>query len=355
MAISGEERRELILKAVRETGGTVRLADLARRLGIPTVTVRRDVAALAEAGRVGRSHGFVSYRRSPEESAGESAQPRVVGLLVPSAGSYFDAVIEGARSAADARGVRLVLGIAPYQARDDRAQAERLLESGADGLLLTPNLLPGRPAEEHAWLDSLPVPAVLVERGAPEDGSPGSGLDTVNSDHRHGVFLALRHLAALGHRKVLLAARDDSWTAREVRAGYERAARLLGLEVLPVLDTLDATGRPADPEPLAGRIAEAAADGVRAVLVHNDQDAIQLPPLLRSHGLTVPEGLALIAYDDVFSALADPPLTAVAPPTRAVGETAVDLLLRRLSAGHHLPTHRITLLPSLCVRTSCGG
>ncbi|MFD0428907.1 substrate-binding domain-containing protein [Streptomyces zhihengii] len=40
---------------------------------------------------------------------------------------------------------------------------------------------------------------------------------------------------------------------------------------------------------------------MRAVLVHNDQDAIQLPPLLRAHGLTVPEDMALISYDDVYA------------------------------------------------------
>ncbi|MFD7578978.1 LacI family transcriptional regulator, partial [Kitasatospora sp. NPDC059817] len=50
-----------------------------------------------------------------------------------------------------------------------------------------------------------------------------------------------------------------------------------------------------------------------------------------------------------------PRLPPVAPPTRAVGETAVGLLLRRLTAGPDLPVHRISLLPALRIRTSCGG
>lgn len=306
MAISAEERRELILGAVRDLDGPVRLTDLATHLGIPAVTVRRDVAELAEAGRLGRSHGFVSLgrpqadgRADPRTGPGAGlSDPRTgppaaasgvrqytLGLLVPSVGSYFDALIAGARAAATAGGSHLILGIAPYEAGDDRAQAERLLESGADGLLLTPNLgpdltpglAPGRAGREHDWLDTLPVPAVLVERGSPGYGTPGAGLDAVSSDHRHGVLLALHHLAGLGHGSVLLAARGDSWTAREVRAGYEDGTRRLGLAPLPVLDTLGPDGRPTDPGELARRIAEAAAEGVRAVLVHNDQDAIQLP------------------------------------------------------------------------------
>ncbi|MFB6894488.1 substrate-binding domain-containing protein [Kitasatospora sp. NPDC056327] len=358
MAISGEERRRRIVTAVGELGGRVRLTELADRLGIPAVTVRRDVAALADAGQVSRSHGFVSLERpdaAPSPVATGPAGSGALGLLVPSVGSYFDEVIAGARAAATAAGARLVLGIAPYGAGGDRLQAERLLESGAEGLLLAPGLVPGREAGDYAWLDTLPVPAVLVERRSTTPDGPGSELDAVVSDHRHGVLRALRHLAGLGHGSVLLAARGDSWTAAEVRAGYQEGTRLLGLPDLPALDTLGPGGVPTDPELLAARIAEAVRGGTRAVLVHNDQDALRLPPLLRAHGLTVPADVALVAYDDVFAALAAPPLTAVAPPKRAVGGAAVDLLLRRLAAGGDLPVHRTALLPALHVRASCGA
>ncbi|MEV0187034.1 substrate-binding domain-containing protein [Kitasatospora purpeofusca] len=359
MAMSREERRRLIVTAVGDLGGQVRLKDLADRLGIPAVTVRRDIAALAEAGRLVRSHGFVSLDhpgpdRAPDHDGGPGAG-RTVGLLVPSVGSYFDEVIAGARAAATEAGARLVLGIAPYRAGDDPVQVERLLESGAQGLLLAPNLLPGRLSPACDWLDELPVPTVLVERRSPAPDGPGSRLDTVGSDHRHGVLRALRHFADLGHDSVLLAARGDSWTAEEVRAGYREGTRLLGLPELPVLDTSTAEGTQTDAAPLADRIAGAVATGTRAVLVHNDQDAIRLPPLLRARGLRVPEDVALIAYDDVFAALAAPPLTAVAPPKGAVGGAAFDLLLRRLTGSTDLPVHRTALLPVLRVRTSCGG
>ncbi|MFJ8478399.1 substrate-binding domain-containing protein [Kitasatospora sp. NPDC094011] len=356
MAISAEERRARILDVVCELG-SVRVTDLAERLGMPTVTVRRDVAALAESGPLQRSHGSVSL---PQGTAAGHRRPggagAVVGLLVPTVGSYFDEIIEGARSAATAAGARLVLGISPYEARDDRAQVERILGSGIDGLLFTPNWRPGS-ANEGDWLTKLPVPTVLVERRAAA-GAVAADLDAVVSDHRHGVLLALRHLAALGHRSVLLAARNDTWTAHEVRAGYQEAARLLGLETHPVVEVhpwgTDPMA-PADPEWLADRVAEHADQGVRAVLVHNDRDAIQLPPLLRTRGLRVPDDLALISYDDVFASLTTPPLTAVAPPKQAVGTVALDLLLRRLSTGADLPAHHIGLLPSLVVRSSCGA
>ncbi|MFI9819284.1 LacI family DNA-binding transcriptional regulator [Streptomyces sp. NPDC052013] len=351
MAASAHDRRARILDVVREAG-SIRVVELAERLGIPAVTVRRDVAALAGEGSLRRTHGSVSLPAGGEAGG----QGRLIGMLVPTVGQYFDEVIAGASDAATSAGARVILGIAPYGAGSDRAQVERLLESDVDGLLLTPGWTPGEGLVGSDWLGELPVPAVLAERRA-APASPAAQLDAVCSNHRHGVLLALRHLAGLGHEAVLLAARADTRTANEVRAGYAEAVRQLGLAELPVIDVPSPAGArsPGDDAELAGRIAEAARSGVRAVLVHNDQDAIQLPPLLRPHGLSVPEDLALISYDDVFAALSEPPLTAVAPPKRAVGAEALKLLLRRLDEGDSLPVHQVELLPTLKIRKSCGG
>ncbi|MFI2735156.1 substrate-binding domain-containing protein [Streptomyces sp. NPDC018711] len=350
MTVTAEQRRAHILDVVRELG-TVRVVELAERIGLAAVTVRRDVAALADAGLLHRSHGAVSLPATTTAAPGPAQSHRVIGMLVPTVGSYFDEIIDGARSAANAAGARLVLGISAYESSDDRAQVEQLIDSGVDGLLLTPNWKPGSHPENSMWIGDLRVPVVLVERRAAPD-SPFAELESVGSDHRHGVLMALRRLSSLGHDSVLLAAREDSWTAHQVRAGYEEATRLLGLVPQPVVDIRRPGG---DMEGVAVRIAEAVADGVRAVLVHNDQSAIQLVPLLRARGLRVPDDLALISYDDVFAALAAPPLTAVAPPKRAVGAAALELLLSRLGSGRDLPVHHVDLMPELKIRTSCGG
>ncbi|MCX5208421.1 substrate-binding domain-containing protein [Kitasatospora sp. NBC_00240] len=350
MTITAEQRRARILHVVRELG-TVRVMDLAERIDTAPVTVRRDVAALAESGLLRRSHGAVSMPLGTAAPVAATGRDRVIGMLVPTVGSYFDEVIAGARTAAAAAGARLVLGIASYESSDDRAQVDQLLDAGLDGLLLTPNWHPGGDIADSTWIRDLPVPAVLVERIA-APGSTAAGLPTVGSDHHYGVLLALRHLVTLGHESVLLAAREDSWTAHQVRAGYADATGRLGLEPRPVIEI----HRPGlDTDAVAERIAAEAADGVRAVLVHNDHEAIQLTPALRARGLRAPEDLALISYDDVFAALAAQPLTAVSPPKRAVGTAAVELMLRRLTDGPGLPVHHVRLLPRLKVRTSCGG
>ncbi|MFD3418859.1 LacI family DNA-binding transcriptional regulator [Streptomyces decoyicus] len=347
MVLTAEQRRARILEIVRELG-TVRVVDLAARLGLSAVTTRRDIVILADDGLVHRSHGAVSL---PSANRVGPARTLTVGVLVPTVSSYFDEVLTGARTAAANKGAHLILGIAPYGSGSDQDRVQRLLDSGADGLMLTPNWRPGCRPEDCAWITEIPVPVVLVER-RPDAGSATAVLDSVGTDHRHGVLRALRHLVSLGHDDVLLAARHDTWTAHQIRVGYTQAAPLLGLGKQPVFDISEDGG---DAERLADWVAEGASRGVRAVLVHNDQDAIQLPALLRARGLRVPEDIALVSYDDIFAALAAPPLTAVGPPKRAVGAAALDLLVRRIEAGPALPVHHLELLPHLTVRTSCGG
>jgi len=57
----GPDRRERILKAVRERG-TVRVSDLAEELDVSLMTVRRDIGVLADEGLLERIHGGARLR-----------------------------------------------------------------------------------------------------------------------------------------------------------------------------------------------------------------------------------------------------------------------------------------------------
>ncbi|WP_405856764.1 substrate-binding domain-containing protein [Streptomyces sp. NBC_00090] len=363
MRESAAERHDRLLALVRERG-TARVSELAERLGVSPVTARRDVEALAGQGLLDRVHGQVSWSRgqgAPE--AGRPGEGLVLGLLAPSATYYFAEVIRGAHEAAARAGARLVLRISDYRPEEDRARTEGLLAAGAEGVLVAPGW---RGPEDRLaygdWLAELPVPAVLLERRA-EPGSPLDGLDRVVSDHGHGVLLALRHLLDLGHSTPLLVARGDSPTALAVRAGYAEALRTLGLEEpRPVIDSVPAEADPEGFERAVRALHEAVRSGLAgAALVHNDVDAIEIVQRLGELGVRVPQDLALIAYDDEVAALADTPLTAVAPPKRQVGRYATELLVERLTeraaegSDEDVARRHLSLLPRLRVRASCGA
>ncbi|WP_299533033.1 substrate-binding domain-containing protein [uncultured Streptomyces sp.] len=367
MRETAAERHDRLLALVRERG-SARVSELATLLGVSPVTVRRDVEELAGRDLLDRVHGSVSWPRNgtepaaaPTAAAGPGGGP-VLGMLAPSATYYFADVIRGAHEAAARAGARLVLRVSDYRPEEDQARAEGLLGAGVEGLLLAPGWTRADdPAAYGDWITSMPVPTVLLER-RPPDGSPLGGLDRVCSDHAHGVLLAVRHLVALGHGAPLLMARADSPTALAVRSGYASALGFMGMR--PPQDVIESVPGQLSPEGFEKSVQElraAVASGTAAsALIHNDMDAIQVVQRLAELGVRVPQDLALIAYDDEVAALADIPLTAVAPPKREVGRRATELLVERLGRGPggadaDGPRRHLSLLPQLRIRSSCGG
>ena len=356
MRLSVDERHERILRLVQERG-SLRVADLAAELGVSAVTARRDVETLAELGRLSRVHGAVAWpeRTAPARGAetrelGLSAPSAVLGLLVPAASYYYAEVIRGAKAAAAAAGARLILGISDYRPEEDTAQIASMLGAGVHGLLLTPSWAAGSPTpEEERTILGLDVPTVLLERRA----APGTGtaeLDRVCSDHVHGACVAVRHLAELGRTRIALLARPGTPTSAFVRTGYQSGLVALGLDA-PVAGTAE------DFDERLKQVPDAVAAGaVDAVLVHTDTDAIVLLQHLQARGLRVPDNVALVTYDDEMAALADVPLTAIAPPKHALGEAAVGMLLQRLAEAPdgETPRRHLDLLPQLRVRASSG-
>ncbi|UUN30101.1 LacI family DNA-binding transcriptional regulator [Streptomyces sp. FIT100] len=355
-------RQDAILRAVRRNG-SVRVNDIAAELGVSTMTVRRDITALADRGAIARVHGGATLPRARPATAlspvsaplstqsyqsHTKRQQLSVGMLVPAASHYYRQVIQGAQAAAEPLGIRLTLGVSCYDPAEDRAQVERLLESRPDGLLLTPSR-PALSPEPSAltWISELPVPTVIVERHY----TPGTGpylLDSVSSDHELGAVRALDHLAGLGHRHIALLTCPTP-TSPWIRSGFDRAVGMLGL----VADTPRVADHLYDSaEELDAFLDAVTASGTTAVLAHPDEQAARLLQQALTRGMAVPDDLAIVAYDDELAALADIPLTAVAPARRAVGRAAVAALAQRLREGRDHVPQRTLLVPRLNIRSS---
>ncbi|MEU9706231.1 substrate-binding domain-containing protein [Streptomyces sp. NPDC047981] len=351
-----EHRHQAILRRLREEG-SLRVSDFAAELGVSPVTVRRDVEVLADRGLVARVHGGAMLPETWAETAPvEAAAParargreRVVGLVVPAADYYYPEVIKGAREAAAARNVRLVLDISGYDADEERAQVERMIGDGVDGLLVVPS-------GPRRWYEELPVPVVIVERRPEADEA--AGIDHVVSDHVHGARLAVRHLVDAGRRRLALLVRGASPTAPGIVEGFEAGVRAAGLTdpgAVTVLDIPDAAVGSREHDGPVEELLDAVAEGrVDAVIAHPDNEALALLRRLRARGLQVPGDVAVVAYDDEVAGLADIPLSAVAPAKYEVGSSAVELLVRRLDQPD-APRHRLFVLPQLRARSSSGG
>ncbi|MGW5860920.1 substrate-binding domain-containing protein [Streptomyces sp. NPDC055239] len=350
-------RRQRIL-AVVESRGEARLSDLADDLEVSVITVRRDVEDLAREGKLRRGHG-TARSVGPVERGAPRAEPVVQGgavaLMVPERHTYLYETMHGARSVLYEAGMRVALHIAPQVEGAERPLVERVLAEKVQGLLIAPRWRTAAEEEaDYAWLAASGVPTVLMER-RPRAGSALHAMDSVCTDHWYGIHLAVDHLVRLGHRRIVLAARDDSPTARALRAAFaEIAASRPEIEDWTVmLSAANAgPGRVREPLDLAARLREHGATGA---VLHGDVDALMLVQQLMDHGLRVPQDCSVVAYDDVVAALGSTPLTAVSPPKYEVGRTAARLLLRRfdeLAEPGAVTTQRAELLPELKVRGS---
>lgn len=363
MSTAGEplfslQRRERIMDEVREHG-SVTVSEMASRLSVSELTIRRDINALAQQGLVTRVHGGATLRSSIEPGltpglAGHdpTLTKYTIGMVVPSLDYYWPPIVNGARAQATQLRARFLLRASTYDVRDNRKQVEALINTpGMHGLIVAPDTAGDEGIEMLRWLDSLPIPVVLAERRV-RSAAAAQRLESVVSDHAAGAAQAVRHLYAVGHRRIGLLTQATNPTSSYVRRGWRKAIESLGLPADAA--DLDSSGfegpdREAAVDEVLRRCAET---GTTALLVLSDPPALLLEQHALDRGVRVPDDLAIVAYDDEVARFGDPAISAVRPPKQFVGREAVNLLIARLDAGPSRPAHRVRLNPELHVRES---
>lgn len=306
-------------------------------------TVRRAVGQLVDEGVVVRRQGSGTYV-SPR-----SRRPRrTIGVIVPSRSYYFPAVVEGIAEVADAAGVALRVVSSEYDDALEIRRIRELLAAGCSGLLITPTLHLTDPAARLDLLRSLPIPVVLMER-MPADGAPDDRLSAVCTDVVAGGYAAVRHLVGQGRRRIGFLGRGDTASADAAWRGFQRAVDDLALPDIPRAVVRRQTW---DHAALTDYAQRAVSTGLDGVVCLGDREATALLPRLRDAGLTTPDDVAVVAYDDEEAADAALPLTAVSPPKREVGRLATATVLRQMSRHDDRAPVRMLLQPVVRVRAS---
>jgi DNA-binding LacI/PurR family transcriptional regulator len=349
------QRQERLLDELR-LNGSVRVRDLARLFGVSELTVRRDIAVLAERKLLTRVHGGATLPVIAD--AHTRPVPRVptrftIGMVVPSLDFYWPPIVAGARAAAAALGVNVQLRGSSYDPEDDRRQITRLVESRQiQGLLLAPSLTGDHSDEMLTWIGQLRVPTVLVERQPARWAPTPRQIEWVSSDHALGVQIAVHHLYRQGHRRIGLVLSRGSPTSVHLTKGWHAVCAELDLPDDMLIRESVALQAPRHRELIAEILHRCASTRTTALVVHSDPDAISVTQFCTERGMSIPDDLAIVSYDDEVADLAQPALTAVRPPKNHVGRLAVELMLSRLLEGSKRPTQRVLVAPELVIRDS---
>ncbi|GAB2609354.1 LacI family DNA-binding transcriptional regulator [Pseudactinotalea suaedae] len=305
------------------------LDDVAALAGVSAKTVsnvllERPHVATATRDRVLEAVETVGYRVNRAGRGLASGRSGRIAIVVPNLHQpYFAETAERLILELAARGFTSTLRIAPDAASERDAVLTRTT-ADADGVIICPHYFVAD------FVDTALPDRPIVQLG----GAPAGVVDTVVMGEREGFEAVTRHLLDTGRRRLALVWNPFSSGEPEGSRyeGFVSAHRARGLEPDPdlMVSGSDWDRRASGYEAIAGLIRTGRTfDGVVAI---NDAVAVGALRALRSHGLRVPDDVALTGFDDTDqAAFTVPPLTSVSPESEDMARNAVDMLLERLN------------------------
>lgn len=329
-----------------------RLKDLAEQAGVSTATVSRVLNGKAGVSSQTRKSvlaalDVLGYDR-PEKLRTRSEG--LVGLIVPElTNPVFPALAQSIENSLAERGFTPLLCTQSPGGTTEDEYVEMLLEHGVDGIVF----VSGRHADTSASDDryqrlrSRGLPIVLVNGYA-----EGVDAPAVSVDDTVAVELAWRHLTSLGHERIGLAIGPDRYIpARRKLAAFTAALRRRE-PAADVADHVVTTLFTVEGGQAAG--GELIDSGHTAIVCASDLMALGAIRAARSRGLSIPEDVSVVGFDDSpLIAFTDPPLTTVRQPVTGMGEAAVSALVSEIS-GTRVPRTELLFHPELIVRGSTG-
>jgi len=330
------------------SGRAANIFDVARLAGGSHQTVSRVINDLpnvrpATRARVEKAIAELQYSPSPAARALVTRRTRTVGLVTPAISDFGPTSIAmNFNFAARAARYHVLSVSAPS---DDpagiRAVVDALLRQRVEAIVLV--------------VDDVSVLELVrsLEVGVPVVASASTARRSsliVSLDQYRGARSAVRHLAELGHERILhLAGPTNALDAIERARGWrdQLTAHRLDITEPEVGDWSPASGY---------RVGcELALEPGVAVFVSNDHMAIGLLSALRERGLRVPDDVSVVGFDDVPEATyLLPALTTVRQDFGTLGQIIMQKVLiaieepETVTEDTPLPTH-------LIVRQSTGS
>jgi LacI family transcriptional regulator len=327
--------------------------DVAKRAGVSPVTVSRVInnagnVSQATREKVGRAIEELGYVPSVAARSLRSKRTRSLALIVPDVTNVFwTTVARGVEDAAQSSDYSVFL----YNTDEDPAKQLRCLDVIAsqrvDGVIIAPY---DSDVRNLARLRSRDIPTVVIDRRV-----EGLEVDSVCSDSISGARALIQHLIGLGHKRIAVISGPMSTSTAEDRVtGYCLALTEAGLPLDPRL-IKRGEFRTVSGEHLTRQLLD---EELRptAIFATNNAIAMGVIDALDKRGLSIPQDMALVCFDDLPDASRFLPfLTVVVQPAYDMGVNAAQLLLSRLEAKVKLPPRHVVLPTRLIIRYSCGS
>lgn len=322
---------------------------IAERAGVSVSTVSRvlnNVAGISETvkQRVWDAAVELGYQRNGAKSTRRIQNVCLLtSLPLSSSLDPFHAdVLNAVEQACGREGFHLSYVTFGRQLPDAMMVLERLRQNPVDGLLLLS--LDEREIIEQILAMNLPTVMINVDRRE-------LPVDTFLPDNRQGALLAMRHLLAHGHQRILHITRTERRTLRRRSDAYQAVLAEAGLSYDPQLVVEVQLNAEATYQEMKFRLAQRGLD-FTAAFCANDLAAMGFMRAAQEAGLRIPEDVSVVGFDDIGSvAFLSPPLTTVRIETAELATLAVGRLRDR-SVTPSLTPIRVALMCRLIERQS---
>lgn len=309
-----------------------RITDVARLAGVSTATVSRALSkpdtvaestrnAVLEAARESGYRVNLSARNLRRQRTG------AVVVLVPDLGNpFFSRILSGIEEGLSKADLNMLVVDTRQAHLKPQLVLSHLHATRADGIIALDGSLPD--AVLSATLSGPDAPPIIFAC----EWSPADRFPSVRVNNGNGAQLAISHLADLGHRSIgmICGPKGNVLTsARSEGAATELAARGLAFDPAHVFDgnfSIEAG-------------AEAAAawldlpDRPSAMFCQSDQMAFGFISQLARHGISTPEDVSVVGFDDIDIARRFiPALTTIRQPRTALGLAAAEILIQHIEA-----------------------
>ncbi len=297
------------------------LNKIAAEIGVSAATVSNALSGKGRVSaelieRIRAKASEVGYVPSQAGRALRTGRTGVLGLVLPDIGNpLFPQIAQAIEYAASTIGYGVLIADSRGETAMQTEAVNRLIEQDVDGIVIVPR--------RGTRIADIGCPVAVID-------SPSTPGNTVAADHWQGGREIARHLAGLGHRKVVLIGNNLASNVQNDRIGGMKSAIPSGgrVEILWI-ETLEREKGKGCLLGLAGKVAE----GFTAFAAVSDLHALRALTELNRAGVAVPEEASVTGFDDLlWASVVTPGLTTVRMDMPRIAEIAVGALARVIEA-----------------------
>lgn len=267
-----------------------------------------------------------------------------IGLFLNDLGGpFYSEIIRGVQEVVTSNGYDLI-ACSTYGGINSTAY-RFFEEKRVDGAILLGPSIPDNLIIEVARED---FPIVVLDRELHVDY-----VYNVLIDNKNGAYSAVNHLINLGYRKIgCLSGPTNSYDNQKRMEGFKKA---LQEKEVPFVSNWVVQGKFTEEGGYhAMKVLLTNEQLPEAIFSANDEMAIGAIKALEEAGMSVPDDVAVVGFDDIrLASYINPQLTTVAHPKYEWGTMATHMIFQALKGG--VQKDAVWLSTSLVVRESCGS